>query len=336
MIVPAVQIEPALGVHGSQARNLPREPVHELPALLVFAAHLGDALLRPSKCGSARALGERADRSGHRAVDAEEETRQIRRRHDVAEPPARHGVGLGERVEEDQAVAVLVKGEQRHVDAAGLEDLLVGLVDDEEQIPFGTEVRDRLQLVAPIDDARGVVRVVDHDEARARCHRGADRLDVDVVVGAVGNGDGHGTELSRDQRVEREGRIEHDRFIARIEERGEHAVDARARAAGGEDVIGRVARPRFALDRFAHRLQELRISLAGGVPREVLVERPLRGLPDVRRRGEERISRVELEHARRLLGGEVAGAFAARSLLDVPGDMTAHTTCAYPLSTMPA
>ena len=92
-------------------------------------------------------------------------------------------------------------------------------------------------------------------------------------VGAVRDGDWHRRQLLRRVRVERKGGIEQDHFVATVEERREHGVDARSGAVGGEDGIRRVARAGLALDGLAHRGEELRIALTERVRGEAIVER---------------------------------------------------------------
>ena len=182
-------------------------------------------------------------------------------RHDPADPPPGHGVGLRQRADRDGPVLEPGHRARRHVAEPVVRDVLVDLVGEHDRVPALAQLGDHLELVAREHLAGRVVRRVDHDAARARVERGRELTLVERPVRRrERHGPRHGAREDRVGPVVLVERLEHDDLVAGVEHaehRGDHRLGRAARdrhVAFGLDPRHAVARSVRVGDRGSERL----------------------------------------------------------------------------------
>ncbi len=165
---------------------------------------------------------------------------------EVAETPAGDGEGFGEAGDDDGAFAEVGEAEGGDVLSAGVEEVLVDFVGEEEEVVTDGEVADGFDLGVGEDFAGGVGGGVDEDGAGAG---GDGALEGVIVEGPVGGGGGGGVEGDGDgldaegaeggEVVAVEG-LKEDDFVAGVEQSHDGGVESAGSPGGDEDFAVRV------------------------------------------------------------------------------------------------
>ena len=142
---------------------------------------------------------------------------------DPADPPTEHVVDLARGLDGDGAITNVFERGQADVLPSVVDEVLVGFVDDDEQVVRPRRLGDRLQIGAAEHDAGGVVRVAQEENPGTRGHPVAQRVDVEGEAVAAGEGEAdrramrdphHGLEAEP-------ARIGQEHFVAGFDEREE-------------------------------------------------------------------------------------------------------------------
>ena len=315
-------VKRALRLCRVEAWNGAGQPVHERRAGFVNLVEFADAVLRAAQRGNAGTLHEIADRPVDRAVNAIEIIDQIGRCHQIAEAPAGHRIRFRKRSKQNQTIKMLVIFEHRHMHLTRLHQLAVSLIGGQKKIFLGAQVEQCSDVRLLIDDARRIVRIVEHDEACARRDCATHRLDIELVIGFVQDRHRHRAQLARDVRIERVTRIEDNDFVTRIENTAHHRINAGARTIGDQHLARRDRRTGFGRDRFANRFQQRHHAFFEDVTGVAFVDGFFHGFNDMRRRGERRTARIKPDQTGGRLCRHKFGALAARGINHVFGNVT--------------
>ena len=250
--------------------------------------HVVDRALRAAQRLDRADLGERrraADRVDHElAVHLDQRWRHDR----VAKPPAGHGEGLAEAVEDDRPLRHPGQRPDRDMLLSVVQDPAVDLIGEDDEIVADRQVGDGLQVGSGQDAARRVRRGVDDEHPRPRRDEGRELVEIDPEV--VLHPDRHGNRRRTDEPgqgfVDRVARVRDEDLVAGVDQpengiehhalaadRHEHPIWRHLEALPGGRVLG---------DRFAE-LRDPRIRGVVGCP---VIERSLRGLPRIRGRVE--------------------------------------------------
>ena len=194
-------------------------------------------------------------------------TGEVRRPHDVAHPPPRHGVRLREREDGDHALRAAQGGGR---DVPALEDeLVVALVrDDPEVVPL-RDGQERAQAVGRLDRARRVAGRVDEDGPGARRDERGEPVGIqrEAVRGLQRVPDGAGVQHVRHRRVVRPAGIGDEQLVPGVEHQEQAREQAAAAAGGDHDLLGvgldAVAAAHLLGDRLAQRLDARSRGVAG-------------------------------------------------------------------------
>ena len=185
-----------------------------------------------------------------------------------ADPPAGHGVGLGDAVD-DHAVVEEVGAQHRQ--RAGLDavvdEVLVDLVGQRPEVVVLDPATDRADLVGGVDGAGRVGRRDEQQHLGARRARGLELLDGDLVaLGLVGqHGHRHAAGQLDRLGVRRPVRRRDDHLVARVDHGRERLVD-RLLAAVGDDHLARLDGVAAVAQRLLRdRLLQLGQAAGGGV-----------------------------------------------------------------------
>ena len=237
----------------------------ELAAPRVLAEHRGEVFGRHGEGGDRRALGGLIGSAGEGAVDARDGAGDGSRGGDIADPPACHGVGLGERLDVDQPVPPLRHRQGRH-EIATVGHAVVRLIGNDEGLRVQQRC-DSLQLFAREDGARRIAGVAKDQQPGAGQGSGH-RIKVEmVIVLAERDEDGPASRHFDQVRIERIGRLGDDDSVSRAH-RGQ---DRRREAAGGtvsdEHLAARVGLAGGGRDSVGQGLAQLGVALRVGVVR---------------------------------------------------------------------
>ena len=138
--------------------------------------------------------------------------------HAVAQPPARHGVGLGETVEEDRPLRHIRPRGDRLVRSL-VKDLSVDLVREHEDLAIPDEGSDVVEIARRQDRSGRVVRGVQDQHARARRQERLDvgRAETEAAILAERQGNRLSARETDLRFVDRKARIRDDHLVARID-----------------------------------------------------------------------------------------------------------------------
>ena len=221
------------------------------------------------------------------------------------EAPAGHRVLLAERVQDDGALLHAGQGDDG---AAGAVEahVEVGLVAQHQEVVGEGDVGEPLQLPGGALSRRGVVQVVQDEDARARRDAPLDRVDVDgVAVAGVDVPVGHGDAAHElDERaVDGEAGVGVEHLVAHVHGGHEELADHRLAARLHRHVVGGVGDAAGGADVGRQRLAQRRDAGVGAVRGLAVADGPLHGLDDRLGRGDVEVAQVERVD-RPPLGGE--------------------------------
>jgi hypothetical protein len=141
---------------------------------------------------------------------------------------------LGERPEDDEALEALEQPERR------VDGLRVDVVDerlvDEHDDALGQALEQRGELVDRHELAGRVVRVAQHDDARALVDRRQQRVGVEAL-----DRDGERVRPAGHERIERIRRPGRDELVVGLEQRARRRVQQLGGAVADDDLLGRDA-----------------------------------------------------------------------------------------------
>ena len=171
----------------------------------------------------------------------EQQSQLFRQRlgHDAEpQPPAGHGVGLGEAIGDDRAFGHAGQGD----DAGGLalvHQAEVDLVGEDPEVAVAGRRGDVGERLLGKDAAGGVAGRVEDDHPRARAERGVEGLQVQVEAPFLRQGHGHGpgADQADGRLVAGEAGVGSDHLVARFEQ-GQHGQeDERLGSRGDDDLL---------------------------------------------------------------------------------------------------
>src|SRR5262249_42380540 len=167
----------------------------QVPPTLVGPAHRLHALLGAAEGGQGGALGGGVDARNHLLLDGGHHPEQRSRPQEIADPPPRHGVLLGEGVDRHRAVREAGERAEAHVADVAVDERLVGLVGNEEEIVTEGQVGDGVEEIARVHATGRVGGGVDEQGAGAWRDGGGDGGGGGevAVLGIGGNVHGHAT-----------------------------------------------------------------------------------------------------------------------------------------------
>ena len=206
--------------------------------VVALIAPRGQVILGALEGGDPGHLHEGRNETGGLFLDLEQGVQQVGLSHDAAQPPAGHGVGLGEGVAGEGAFRHALQVGDGDVAVGVVEEVLVGLVAEDEQVALPGQARHGGQFVLGVHAAGGVVGVVDDDELGARGDVLVQPVVADVVLLLLAEGHGDGDALGHlDLLAEADpGGLEHQHFIAGLDVGVDGLVQAHLAAGGDQDV----------------------------------------------------------------------------------------------------
>ncbi len=275
------------------------QPVYDGAATLgELLAHPVGGLLIPDQGRHRGALRDGGRVRGHLALQAIHGLDDLRRARGIPHAPARHGVGLGERVGDDGPRVHLVS-QRRDADVlvVVIDQRLVGLVREEAEVPLHGQGGEALQLLPREGGTGGVGRGVEEQDLRPGRDQGLHQAAVDaeaLLLPRMGEDRDRPAELHllREAHPVR-GRDDH--LVARVQERLEDVVEGMLAPAGDEDLVPGIAQAVVPLHLGHHGVLQLIDAASRGVLGEALPDGLDRGLLDVGRRVEVWLARAEAD-----------------------------------------
>ena len=166
--------------------------VDEATAAVVFGDHLFHVLFAAAQSFDGGNL-RRDGGAEHRVLmDLRHGGDEVGVAERIADAPARHGVGLGEAVQENRALLHAGQRGKRRVLHAAVGEVAVDFIGDDDEVVLFSEGGDLLKVVLRHDGARRVVRVADQKRLRALRHVRLEFLGRDAEVVFKLRGDGYG------------------------------------------------------------------------------------------------------------------------------------------------
>ena len=259
--------------------------------------HLCDAVLRSVERRLGGFLGDGVGPGGVRLQDLRDGVDRRLRTDRVAKSPAGHRVGLGERVDADDA-AVAEEAGRRHV-LAFEHDLVVALVAYEPEVVTHGKVGERLHDISREDGTGRVGWTVDQQDARAGSHQRLQPLHVGQEAGGrlerVENG--ASSKPGRHHPVVGPARVRQQHLVA-WRQRGRKGRRERAYPAHCAGDLRRAHRVAVdALDLGRDPLPEREQALGVRIEGPALVDGSLGGLADVVRSAEVGLADVQADGA---------------------------------------
>jgi len=161
---------------------------HQLAPRLVFPPHPFRPVCLGRYGGERRALHRRVHRAVDRPVHSCGSLGDWQGRDQVADPPARHRVGLGKRLAIDQPIAQCCDCQCRDERPVVKDDVIIRFIGKHEQIVSCGNFPKSFQLIALIDDTGRVTRVAEDDHLRAD-GGSRDGIEVEMKIGGRGDED---------------------------------------------------------------------------------------------------------------------------------------------------
>ena len=208
-------------------------------AAVVLVAHHLDLVVALAQRRDGRVLAR--GRRGHDAalVDLRHDFDKRCRTGGVAEPPAGHGVGLGEAVDHNRALRHAGQRRNRNVAVQAVGQLGVNFVGQHQHIRLAQDGGDLLHLGGTHDCARGVVGIREDQQLRPGRDGRAQLVggQAELILGAGGNMHGHAAGQLGDRLIADKARLRDDDLIPGLDHRTDGQVDGLAAADGDQDVI---------------------------------------------------------------------------------------------------
>ena len=250
-------IERAAWLDARDARQRVQPIDDDIPALAKGGHHLAHASLRTLDRRDSRVLGRCGGarvRVGHQARHGGGELL----RHDaIAQTPTRHGIGLGEAMQDDGPLRC---GHARVGGHAGelalIQDVLIHLVGKDGYVALGAHLGDRLQVAILQHAPRGVLWRVEHDE-RGSVRDQVDQLvDVETKAALFAQGHGHafGAHIVDHRLIDRKARVRVDDLAARLAQRHDGEKHDGLGARCDDDLLRRDMVPTLGIDVLSDRL----------------------------------------------------------------------------------